>query len=54
MNERERLLKLATDLGIDDEEAGEEQWAAYLTTDQLRDAIHEMRPDDTQTQNKHV
>lgn len=39
MTYREYLLTLAQKLNITDEEAGEPQWAAYLTDAQLADAI---------------
>lgn len=41
---RDNLLSLAQDLGITDEEAGEQQWAAYLTDDQIADSILNLRP----------
>lgn len=45
MSYRSELLALANELGIDDEEAGESQWASYLTDSQLREAILRLRPD---------
>lgn len=42
---RHELLELAASLGIDDEEAGETQWAHYLTDRQLADAINRLRPE---------
>lgn len=45
MTYREFLLGLANRLEITDEEAGEPQWAAYLSDRQLADAIRRLRPD---------
>ena len=42
---RQDLLRLASDLGIDDEEAGETDWAHYLNDQQLADAIARLRPE---------
>lgn len=42
---REDLLRLARDLGITDEEAGDSEWAQYLTDQALADAIIAMRPE---------
>jgi len=43
MNRRE-LLELAADLGITSEEAGEDEWAYYLSDRQLAAAINRLRP----------
>jgi hypothetical protein len=44
---RKKLLRLAVELDITDSEAGEGEWAAYLTDTQIADAIVRMRPDST-------
>jgi hypothetical protein len=49
---RIELLKLAADLGIDDEEAGEPQWAYYLSDRGLADAINRLRPGTDATENE--
>ncbi len=44
MTTRTKLLKLVADLGITDAEAGESQWAQYLSDQSLADAINRLRP----------
>jgi uncharacterized protein YgbK (DUF1537 family) len=38
-------MQVANDLGIDDDEAGESEWASCLTGAQLAAAIVRMRPE---------
>lgn len=45
MSVRSELLELANNLGIDADEAGEDEWAASLNDSQLADAIVRMRPE---------
>ena len=42
---RKQLLDLADRLGIDEQEAGEAEWAAYLSDQELAAAIVLMRPE---------
>lgn len=44
---RRQLLDLIRDLDITDEEAGEPQWPAYLSDQELAEAIRRLRPEAT-------
>lgn len=41
---RQELIELGRDLGITDEEAGDQCWEQYLSNRELADAINRLRP----------